>query len=326
MIHFVVTKHHRYAMQKMFEGKMGRLPFEWKQWSYEKLLSCRKIQAGTWIFQDIERLTAAERMRASKIAARLELNAARVINHPAHASSRYELQRKLFKAGINKFEVYRADEHRTPNRWPVFIRYEANHRSPNPNLIYSVDELNNVLANYIADNIPLSNLLIVEYCGEPGSDGLWRKYSAYRVGNEIIHHHIVRQDSWVAKYGNPSLQFDDETWIRLRTEEKNFVMQQHDPLNLKKAFDEGGLEFGRADFNFVNGKVQIYEINTNPTLGVSESQQEKFPAMPREPTIRHANDRIIKSLSQLDTHNKTKISIADINYIKALPWRPAKRP
>lgn len=326
MINFVVTKDHRYPMQKMLDGKMGKLPFKWKQWSYEELLGSRSIKTGTWIFQDIERLTNNECIRASKIAARLESNGAKVINHPARATSRYELQRKLFKAGVNQFEVYRADEHRVPERWPVFIRFECNHRSPNPNLLYSLDELSKALENYLAESIPLSSLLVVEYCGEAGSDGLWRKFSAYRVGHEIIHHHIVRQDSWVAKYGNPALEFDDETWIRLRTEEKDFVMQQGDPLNLLQAFDLGGLEFGRADFNFVDGKVQIYEINTNPTMGVVDSNKERFPAMPREPILRYSNNRIIETLSQLNSENNIKVSIVDINYIKSLPWRPAKRP
>ncbi len=326
MINFVVTKDHSYPMQKMLDGSMGKLPFKWKQWSYEELLSSRNIKAGTWIFQDIERLTDSERIRISKIAGRLESNGAKVINHPARATSRYELQRKLFKAGLNQFEVYRADEHRTPEHWPVFIRFEYNHRSPNPDLFYNINELNKALENYLAESVPLSSLLIVEYCGAAGLDGLWCKYSAYRVGGEIIPHHIVRQDSWVAKYGNPALQFDDETWIRFRTEEKEFVMQQGDSLNLLQAFDLGGLEFGRADFNFVDGKVQIYEINTNPTMGAMDPKKERFPAMPREPIIRHANNRIISTLAQLDLANNTKVSIADINYIKSLPWRPVKRP
>lgn len=327
MINFVVTKDHRYPMKKMLDGKLGKLPFDWKQWSYEDLLRTRKINNSTWIFQDIERLTDSERIRVSSIAARLELNGARIINHPVHATSRYALLRRLFEAGINDFQVYRADEYRTPNRWPVFIRFEANHRSPNPQLIYSKDELTITLQKYLDSATPLSSLLIVEYCGEPGKHNLWCKFSAYRVGNEIIHHHIVRQDSWVAKYGNPNLNFNDETWLAFRTEEEQFVVHdKNDPLNLLHMFNLANIEFGRADFSFVGGKTQIYEINTNPTIGVVDSAVERFQTLPREPILRYANNRIVDALLELDTLITSNVSIADINYIKSLPWRPAKRP
>lgn len=324
-INFVTTRDYGNAMQKLLDGSLGRLPFAWRQWSYEGLLRRRRIRSGTWIFQDIERLTQAERLRAAAIAGRLEENGAKVLNHPLRAAARYELQRKLFNAGINQFQTYRADEHRTPQRWPVFIRHETNHRSPDAALYHSAEALQAALAGYQAQSVPLGNLLLVEYCGEPMRDGLWRKYSAYRVGDELIHHHIVRQDCWVAKYGNPSLQFDDATWTQLRTEERDFVMQQGDPYWLLPAFQLGGLEFGRADFNFVQGRPQIYEINTNPTIGVADPQAERFPAMPRAPILRHANDRIIRALQRLDTPPGARIDIADINFIRGLPWRPVKR-
>jgi len=326
MINFVVTCDHRYTLKKMFDGALGRLGFKHKLWSYESLLKSRSAKTGTWIFQDIERLTFAERMRVSQIAARLEAQGAKVLNHPARAAARYELQRKLFNAGINRFQTYRADEHRIPQQWPVFIRYENNHRSPNSKLLHSPDELKNALELYAAEAVPLSALLIVEYCGEQKHDGLWWKYSAFRVGNEIIHHHIVREDNWVAKYGNPEMQFDDDAWLRMRTDEKNFVDQVNDPMRLMAAFELGGLEFGRMDFGIVDGLPQVYEINTNPTMGAVDASKEKFTAFPREPIIRLANQRIIDALQRIDSAGGKKVNIADINFISSLPWRPRKRP
>jgi len=326
MINFVVTCDHRYTLTKLLNGALGSLGFKHKLWSYESLLKSRSAKTGTWIFQDIERLTFAERMRVSQIAARLESQGAKVLNHPARAAARYELQRKLFNAGINKFQSYRADEHRIPQQWPVFIRYENNHRSPNSKLLQNPDELKSALALYEAEAVPLSALLIVEYCGEQKLDGLWWKYSAYRVGDEIIYHHIVREDNWVAKYGNPELQFDDDAWLRMRTDEKSFVDQVNDPMHLMSAFELGGLEFGRMDFGIVDGLPQVYEINTNPTMGAVDASKEKFPAFPREPIIRLANQRIIDALQRLDSEGGKKVNIADINFISSLPWRPRKRP
>ena len=326
MINFVTTKDHQYTLRKMLDGKLGRLTFKWRLWSYESLFRKFRVNTGTWIFQDIERLSEVELLKACRIASRLEDAGADVINHPVKVASRYELQRKLFNAGLNKFEVFRADEHRIPGKWPVFIRFENNHKSPNPKLIYSIDDLDQSLASYQASNIPLKSLLVVEYYGAPNIDGLWRKFSAFRVGDDIVHHHIVTQDSWVAKYGNPKLEFDDESMRRIRLAEKDFIMVTGDPFNLLNAFKLGGIEFGRADFNFINGEAQIYEINTNPTLGTADSVQEKFAEIPRAPIIQYANNRIVQSLGKLDSRNITKVSISDINYFRSLPWRPVKRP
>jgi len=35
---------------------------------------------------------------------------------------------------------------------------------------------------------------------------------------------------------------------------------------LKRAFEIAGIDYGRADYGIVNGRPQIYEINTNPHL------------------------------------------------------------
>ena len=36
--------------------------------------------------------------------------------------------------------------------------------------------------------------------------------------------------------------------------------------DLTRAFALAGIDFGRADYGVVGGRVQIYEINTNPSL------------------------------------------------------------
>src|SRR5690606_11050931 len=177
---------------------------------------------------------------------------------------RYALQRRLFTAGINDFETLSAEERRLPQRWPVFVRFENDHHSPDARLLHDPVQLQAVRDEYRKRGVPESSLLIVEYRGAPDDDGLWRKYAAYRVGEAIIHHHIVRQDSWVAKYGNRDGVQGDAHWRRLRIEERDFMFAEGDPLGVMAAFEAGDIEFGRADFGIVDGKVQVYEINTNP--------------------------------------------------------------
>ena len=326
MIHFVATRDHRYTLRGLRKRSFGQVDFSHRLISYESVLRARSLPGGTWIFLDIERLSDAERRRVSLIACRLEQAGARVLNHPLRAAGRYALQRRLYAAGINDFETFRAEERRLPQRWPVFVRFENDHHSPDARLLQDPAQLQAVLDEYRARGVPESSLLIVEYRGAPGDDGLWRKYAAFRVGDVIIQHHIVRQNSWVAKYGNREGIDGDEHWRRLRTEERDFVFTEGDPLNLMAAFEVGGIEFGRADFGIVDGKVQIYEINTNPTLGVAPRDDDPFPELSRASLMEHSNARIMAELAVLDRAVGTSARVADINYIRSLPWRPAKRP
>jgi hypothetical protein len=326
MINFVVTKHHRYTLKKLLNGALGELKFKHRLWTYESLLKSRIVKTGTWIFQDIERLTFAERVQASQIASRLECHESRILNHPAKAAARYELLRKLFNAGINSFQSYRADEHRIPDQWPVFIRYEHNHRSPNSTLFQNYNDLKKALEEYTKQAVPLSALLIIEYCGEQKYDNLWRKYSSFRVGNEIINHHIIIEDNWIAKYGNPDARYENDAWLKIRQEEKAFVDEIDDKMNLMSAFELGGIEFGRMDFGIVKTMPQVYEINTNPTIGVIDPKKEKFPTYPRAPIIAMANQRIVDALQRQDFKGGNKVNISDINFISSIPWRPKKRP
>lgn len=326
MIHFVATRDHRYTLRALREGRLGQVGFAYRMHTYEALLRARSLPGGTWIFLDIERLSDAERRRVSLIACRLEDAGLPVLNHPLRAAGRYALQRRLYAAGINDFETLRVEERRMPQRWPVFVRFENDHHSPDARLLDGPEQLQAVLDEYRARGVPESSLLIVEYRGAPGEDGLWRKYSAYRVGEYIIHHHMVRQDSWVAKYGNPAAVRGDEHWRALRIEERDFVHADGDPLGLKAAFEAGGIDYGRADFGIVDGQVKLYEINTNPTLGSSSLEDDPFAEMPRAPLIGHANSRILEALRALDANAGQRVGVADLNYIRALPWRPAKRP
>ena len=326
MIHFVVTRDHRYTLGKLLSGKLGRLDFEHRLWTYERLLRKRTIPGGTWIFQDIERLSHHEKSLTARIANTLTDAGARVLNHPAKACARYELLRRLARAGVNDFNAYRADEQVVPQRWPVFIRFENNHFSPDPKLLPDTESLAAELGDYQARSVPLSTLLIIEYCGEQNDQNLWRKYSAFRIGDEIIHHHIVHERHWVAKFGKTMEGIPDYILERNRMTERQFVESSGDPHGLLRIFQLGGLEFGRADFGFVESRPQIYEINTNPTLGAISADDDPCPQLPREPVIRAANHRLIAALGQLDQACDGSVGIARHTYHPLLPWRRTPRP
>lgn len=325
MINFVTTRAHRYTLKKFRDGKLGTVQFPFRHWSYERLFWASRVPVATWIFQDIERLSDHESRRAASIAQRLIDNRASVHNHPAYSLDRYGLQRALHAAGINSFETFRAHEKRTPQAWPVFVRPASDHRVLDGTLLNDAMELEGALARWQKQGFALKSLLIIGYRGEPDADGLWRKYSVYRVGKHIIPHHMMRQTSWMVKYGNFGVITEAHRWA-LRKEEDTFVRGGQDPMELMEAFKAGGITFGRADYGIVQGRREIYEINTNPMIGNFSEAVEKVPELPRQAIVAHANQRILNALNDLSVPKTGSVSTRDINFRRSVPLFPRRRP
>jgi len=175
--------------------------------------------------------------------------------------SRAGLLRALHDAGLNQFNAYRVEENIRPERWPVFIRTEGSHTAPVSGLLASWDAVRTAVDAAIEDGIPVSSMIIIEYAAEPVMPGLFRKLAGFRFGNAQFAHNCVHEDNWLVKYGQlgsatPELYRDD-----LRIVRENPYAE-----DVSRAFDIARIEYGRADFGLVNGKVQIYEINSNPTV------------------------------------------------------------
>ena len=103
--------------------------------------------------------------------------------------------------------------------------------------------------------------LAIEYCAEPRADGIFTKYGTYIVGNRIVPRHLLFSKDWVVK---------GSTYVTEATveEERLFVEKNPHGDYLLKIAKIGGYEFGRFDYGLVNGRIQIYEFNTNPTISV----------------------------------------------------------
>ena len=325
MIHFVATRPHRYTLRRLLRGELGSVRFRHRFWSYERLINTVTLPTGTWIFLDIERLTDHESFIAGAIATRLESSGAKVLNHPAHVLDRYGLQRALYRRGINTFETFRADEHRYPNQWPVFVRPASDHKEHDGELLYDADQLDSALYAWQRAGVPLRCLLIIEYCGEPATDGLWRKYSAYRVGDELIPHHIVKQNGWVAKFGDFGGTPGKALMQAVREEEYGYVYGPDDRYLVRHAFDAGHIEFGRIDHGVVDGRAEVYEINTNPMIGDFSDNTDLYPELPRQPMVAYANGRILNALKHLDTKGPGRVSVRDLNFRRSIPFLRKKR-
>ena len=230
---------------------------------YEDLLAARRAPAGTWIFTDFDRLTPAERDAAAEIWRRLEASGepVRLLNHPLRAQRRHALLRGLRAAGLNDFDVYRLDELPAAPRFPVFVRVEDDHQGPRSELCAGRAALDAEVARLLASGLSRESLLVTEYCAEPDAAGVFRKYGAYRVGERVFPNHLLFGREWRVKRrrrGEPELGD--------AAEERALLDANPHQAQLRRVFEQAGIEYGRADYGLVGGRIQIYEINTNPTL------------------------------------------------------------
>ncbi|MCS3904393.1 hypothetical protein J2T55_002429 [Methylohalomonas lacus] len=271
-------------------------------WSYDRLLRQRRLPPATWIFTDLDRLDFWELELASRIYNKLKENGQTVYNNPARIGDRYLLLRQLHKAGFNRFNAWHAGDSEQPDRYPVFLRTNRAHRGIlTGELINNKQELEQAIESAVADGYPLRELIIVEYCAEPDIRGLYYKFAAFRCGDRIMETAGVLEDKWSAKYGTVGLANDNTIKA-----EYDRIQTTPNAEELMQAFSFSNIEYGRADYTIIDGKVQIYEINTNPHIGIISSPRYKS---------RLQSDKLFynKLLAALKDMNSNKGSVAKLD-------------
>ena len=186
-----------------------------------------------------------------------------VLNHPLRAMQRYALLRRMFEIGCNRFNVIRATDDPAPLRYPVFVRYEHRHNGSMTPLLHDRQALDRALVDLTVRGIAAQKLLVVEFCDTSDADGLFRKYSAMRIGDTIIPRHLHAGPSWIAK-SRTGDRGDNEALVR---EELDYLATDPHARWLRAVFTEAQIEYGRIDYGVYKGEPQVWEINTNPTLG-----------------------------------------------------------
>ncbi|HYG24147.1 MAG TPA: hypothetical protein VEH04_15315 [Verrucomicrobiae bacterium] len=258
MIRFLLSRGHGYTLKDVRRARQAP-PIS--VMFYDSLFRSRCVWRGTYVFTDLDRLSYWDLELAAHAYQHLRSAGVPVWNNPARVRSRYPLLRRLHEAGLNDFNVYRGDEPLTDVRFPVFVRKLQGHREPLSDLLHTREELNRVMNDAIGSGTPAANLLVVEFAAEPFRPGLYRKYSAFRIGNQILPHISVHDTSWLVKYGKTGIAGED-----LYREELDALRENPHCEHLRKVFDLADIEYGRADFGFFRGRIQVYEINTNPRV------------------------------------------------------------
>ena len=284
VVHYVVTRTHAYTINAYLEGFGHPLEGTVSVLPYDQLLVERSFDSGTYIFADVDRLNEHQRLLVGDIWDQLDNSDVefRLFNHPLRVLNRYDLLRKLHREGPNLFDVYRITEIPRPLRQPVFLRLANDHRGPigGP---YKDDELDEAIAKVLMAGFPVPDLVAVEYCDTMSDDGLYRKYSAMRIGDRLLARHIQFGNSWMLKY-------NEVTEPDLLAEEAAYVRDNPHADELMALFDAADIQYGRIDYGIKNGAFQVWEINTNPFVMAPPSyytadtmpNQEPFAVMALE--------------------------------------------
>ena len=253
MIYYLVTRAHAYTVAAFVQGWGKALAGRILVAPYDAPLSGEKLpEGGTYVFSDLDRLSAGERERLGVVCDGLK---GHVLNDPRRSLLRYELLRSLHEAGVNAFNAYRPGE--TPVRFPVFLRPESGFLKVAPQLH---DTLTHVPDGQMA----------VEFCDTADDAGVYRKYGAYVVGDRIVPRHVFFSRDWLVK----GADLRDPGYL---AEELDYVRENPHAAPLLEICRMAHIQWGRVDYSLLDGRIQVWEINTNPLFvlpGIEDGRGE----------------------------------------------------
>jgi predicted N-acetyltransferase YhbS len=297
MIYYLVTKAHTYTMGTFLESPIvDSIRDRIKIIPYEEF-EISKAGAGVHIFSDIERLSDRQRALFSgtfrELASRPGV--ARTMNDPGRVWRRFELLRNLGDKGMNTFTAHHLKDvlfsrDAEAIKFPVFLRRENDHGGPLSSLIYSRRGL---IARGLGIGLRhrgIRDKIVTEFCDTSDAARVFRKYSAFRIGDVIVPRHLFFSDHWTIKEAclSSKAMIDEET---------AYVEQNPHRKELMNIFRMASIDYGRIDYGLKNGRVQVWEINTNPMLISSISHLVPERVRIHERFV----ERVLKTLKALDS-------------------------
>jgi hypothetical protein len=228
---------------------------------YELMHTIAPIRRGVYVFADFERLSPGQARLAGALRQRLEDAglAAVCLNHPQRSLRRFDLQRALQQAGINDYGVHRFSDGPLRIKTPAFVRRGNDHGDHTSQLMNDPAAIVAQAMKLIAEGAPPEDVLAVEFCDVRGSDGLFRKYSVFRIGERLIPRHAIFGSSWMLK--TPDILSE-----ALLAEEGRFLDENPHAEAIRRVFDIAGVQYGRIDYGVRQARVQAFEINSHPVI------------------------------------------------------------
>jgi hypothetical protein len=279
MIHFLSTRRNSHPLRWYLATYGARLRGRLVPHAYEDAVALAAPPPGTWIFGDVEVLSEGERARAEALHRRIEAAGGRCLNHPTRSLRRFDLLKALHRSGRNDFDVHRPGDVVPAARFPVFVRRENDHEGGRSDRLATPAALEETLAAMRRAGEPLSDTMVVEFADVADRDGVVRKYGAFRVGDRILARHVFFARDWQVKDWD---LYD----ARFAAEERRYVAENPHAAELMETFRLAGIEYGRIDYSVRLGRIQTWEINSNPVIagtGRGGRVVRAFTRLPRVP-------------------------------------------
>lgn len=288
MILYLTTRSSSNTLRFLYRDWVWGLRWRMKRVFYEDVLERGEIPRATLIFTDHERMSPELHEAVCGLWDAAQPHC-RTVNNPHRLLARRALLDRLHEDGINPHRGFPA--HQVPDdvRYPVFLRGEHDHLGPLTDLLKNPVEL----ACALEAHAKREDLLVVEFQDTRDPDGLYRKYSAFLVGGAIIPKHIVFGDGWITKVHTKGLAHP-------QVEERALIEQCPHEATLRKVFDLAGIEYGRIDYGVYDGRVVVWEINTNPTVMSDWLRMARW----RRPLQRAFVRRYVAGLRSIDTTSR----------------------
>lgn len=261
MIYFV-TRYYKGTINGFINSWAGYLHPHVRVIRYREIPFLKSISPGTYIFADLERLRPWENFFARKLSRQLKNHSEKIhaLNNPDRYLGKFELLKTLHRQGINDFQVHRLDDRGKELRFPIFLRRDDDHRGSVGGLLHSRGELDSALSKLsLRDRFQKKRLMLVEYCDCSDAERTFRKYSAMNINGALIPSHIYFSKRWLTKI--PDLITESHA-----AEEMDFVQNFPHEKQIAEVFRLAGLTYGRVDYGVKNGRIQVWEINTNPII------------------------------------------------------------
>jgi hypothetical protein len=272
MIHFAVDEDRSPLLSHYLQREWGR-PLEGRirQTTYTELFRSRSLPRGAWIFTSLDALSDPELQLVEHIQTAARDAGLPVFNPAREALHRFQLLQLLHQRGENDFRAHRADGPLNNIRFPVFVRETNQHDGSLTPLLHDRAALRRAMAYLWLRGIPRSELLVVEFCDTASAEGLYRKYSVFRIGDIYVPRYLEVGRHWMTK------SHTSDVADSLIDEEMTYLRDNPHAAWVREVFELSRIEYGRIDYGVRNGRPQLWEINFTPVLSGNPLRSKGTP-------------------------------------------------
>ena len=305
MISFWVSESGRFGIEEYLRRRIPTLLGRLSVVPYEQLDTEMTVPEGAHIFAGLCQLSTTGLEVVASVYQQLRDRApeARLLNDPLRVLQRFDLLSLMHAEGINRFNAYRAIPEEQDLKYPVFIREESGHGGALTGLLYDRATVSASLRALRARGFRLDQLLIVEFCDMSDANGVFRMASIYKIGDQIVPAFLIRGRHWLLKWGDSD---HDEAAMR---EFVSYVSDNPHEAWARRIFAMAKVDYGRMDYGISGDRLQVWEINLNPTVGPPPGPEPPPLVEPMETLLWEGravyNQAMLRAFTSLDPERRT---------------------